>query len=371
MKLLFEVGSTCVGGAERVILRLAQGIKRLRPDWQLDCVVLTARGGLETEYQATFERLWPGPQRYEESGFILARLVAQHGYDVVHCIDSFEYTDFAARHCPHTAFLQNVFPNVAKSPYAPSLRWLKNQSNPYSAIVTEFKAQMAMLPRPGRSPHALECIPNGIDTEFWCPDDNANRLIDVLWVARTDPEKGIGVAMDLVPMLCNRGLNYVIVTSEPDGPRLRLLELERQTTTFHYLSRVSPIDLRDLYRRSKIFIQTSGVEGMPATPLEAAACGCWPLCSAVDGVKEVFEDTNYLLGGLPTASNFFEQITKRIDAVRYESFRYEPAEFHGDDWEPIGSRPARQLVLDRYSVDNMVNAYINLYERIHACGPTT
>jgi len=364
MKLLFEVGSTCVGGAERVVLRIAQGIKRLRPNWKLECVVLTARGGLETEYQATFPTIIDGPPRYEDSGLFMAKLIRERGYDVVHCIDSFHFTRIAAQWCNTVAFLQNVFPNVAKSPHGPNPTWLADQNNPYSAIVTEFKANMAMLPRPGRAPHALECIPNGIDTTFWCPPNDKNgeqankpRTIDVLWVARTDPEKGISIAMDLVPLLCNRGLNYVIVTSEPDGPRTRLLALEAAHPTFRYLWRLSPIDLRELYRRSKIFIQTSSVEGMPATPLEAAACGCWPLCSAVDGVAEVFEQHPAYLVGQP--------ITAELLASAVLGVLRQP------QWLPQGNAYARQLVLDRYSVDNMVNSYIDLYERINACGPTT
>ena len=231
---------------------------------------------------------------------------------------------------------------------------MRDTDNQYAAFVSEFQANLAMLPRPGRTPHAVECIHNGVDTDFWTPGDT-DRTIDVLWTARTDPEKGIGVAIDLVPILCSNGLNYVMVTSEPDGPRQRLLDLEREFPTFRYLSRLSPVDLREMYRRSKIFIQTSSVEGMPATPLEAAACGCWPLCSAVDGVQEVFEDAPFHLIDPPfAATKFAACITEAIEYIR--------SEYRND---------ARQLVLDHYSVANMVNGYIDLYERMAACGKTT
>lgn len=375
MKILFETGSTCVGGAERVVLRIAQAIRRNRPNWQLGCVVLCDRGGLEDEYRQTFPTMFDGPLNYRETGCHLASIARGGHYDVVHCIDSFEHTSFAAWQCPQIAFLQNVFPNVAKSPFAPSNEWLNDKDNPYCAIVTEFQANLNTLPRPGRRPHALRSIPNGIDTDFWCPDETADRHIDVLWCARTDSEKGIGIALALIPLLCDRGIKYGIVTSEPDGPADILRQEAINRPNFNWFSRLSPIELRAFYQSAKLFIQTSSVEGMPATPLEAAACGCFPLCSAVDGVAEVFGSqcrfllppqcspddwafaiTRVLTNPIPARYHYLDNggIRERIDLLP------------GWVWPSLGLGKARQWIVDNYSAEKMTDSYIALYEELVA-----
>lgn len=353
MKILFEVGSTCIGGAERVILKIARGIRKLRPDWELECIVLCDRGGLEQEYRDVFGSLMNGPRDYRDSGKHLARILHNRGYNIVHCIDSFEATRFAASLCPSVAFVQNVFPNVAVSPFAPNGSWLNDSESPYAAIVTEFAANLEHLPKPTRAPGILRAIPNGIDTDFWNFHPETIRTLDVLWCARTDKEKGIDTAMALAPMLARAGMSFTLVTSECDGPLDKLSELSMLYLGkgFRWQYRLRPEDLRTLYRKSKIFIQTSLVEGMPAAPLEAAACGCIPLVSAVDGVKEAFQRTDALLvDPTATAADWFDRIRDAMEL-----------------WvRPSNSDHLRSIVVNNYSLDKMVNAYIALYEEIAA-----
>jgi glycosyltransferase involved in cell wall biosynthesis len=361
MKLLYEVGSTAIGGAERVILRLAQGIRKLRPDWQLDAIVMCDRGGLETEYRETFPTLIDGPgpiDYFQSAGLALTKTVKAGGYDVCHCIDSFEQTAAAARVCPETRFVQNVFPNIEKSPFAPSAEWMGDSSLPYAALVTEFQANATRLPKIPRG--RVLTIPNGIDTDFWISGDRT-RDIDVIWCARTDPEKGIGMAMELVPLLCMAGLKYVIVTSESDGPqgKLRAMQNEWPSDFFHF-SQLGTENLRGMFRRSKIFLSTSQVEGMPATPLEAAACGCWPLVPSIDGLAECFgsprlDDNDEPIGPYQVSCFAYppETNTKELPEIIKGVL---------EDFLPF-PEPAREIAC-RYSVENMVNRYLALYESL-------
>lgn len=346
MKILFETGSTCIGGAERVVLRLAQGIRRLRPNWQVDAIVLAERGGLEQEYQQTFHHLidGPGESGYHLSGLAIAALVKEHGYYIVHCIDSFHLTGVAAELCPTTHFIQACYPNLKTSPFAPKQDWIDRQSQYYSAIVTEFQANLQYLKAPRRPPGILTAIANGIDTEFWTPED-CQRDIDVLWCARTDPEKGIETAMELVPLLCDKGLDYRIITSEYDGPTDKLTELATQYDNFTYYSGLPPTHLRAMFRRTKIFLSTSKVEGMPATPLEAAACGCWPIVPSIDGLEEVFGNRVW---PFTYPSTFSLAELERDITVALN--RFEP------DVLP--------KIAEEYSVEAMVQSYITLYTQL-------
>jgi glycosyltransferase involved in cell wall biosynthesis len=354
MKILFEVGSTAIGGAERVVLKLAKGLRRRFPQWGLDCVVLYEHGGLREEYEAAFDNLWPPPPRYADSGAYIANLVAEHGYQIVHCIDAFEHTCVAAQLCPRARFIQAVYPNVEKSPFAPAKDW---DVSGYSAIVTEFKANLERLPKPGRSPHILRAIPNGIDTDFWIPGID-RRCVDVTWCARTDEEKGIQTALELVPLLCSKGLVYRIVTNEADGPQADLAALKAEHPSFSYASALPAERLRHLLQQTKFFLSTSTVEGMPATPLEAAACGCWVMGWGIDGLLECFAEAHCLIPPECGTVNFAEIIDEFLVGVHNGRAK----DLAAPD-SPGGFGRMRKIA-EKYSLTEMIEKYVKLYQRL-------
>jgi glycosyltransferase involved in cell wall biosynthesis len=358
MRILFVVGSSRVGGAERVLLSLGEGIRERRPNWAIDILVLCDHGALHDEYLRVFRNVFDGPRLYHESGQRIVRLVEMHGYyDICHAVDSFHLISAAAEQCQKTHFIQAVYPNVTTSPYAPTPDWLANLANPYSAIVTEFQANLTRLPLPGRPPHILEAIPNGIDLDFWTPGE-CQRDIDVTWTARVHAEKGLSTAMDLVPLLCGQDLRYSIITSEPDGPQAELRDLATRWPTFSHAARLTPEELRSVFRRTKIFLSTSKAEGMPSTPIQAAACGCRPFVPAIDGLVEVFfGDSNERAFVQPPNDN---RLARHIlTLLRYEDAADNPG------WNGEGSRYARAIAM-RYSVDSMVQKYVDLYQTLLA-----
>lgn len=350
-RILFETGSTCIGGAERVLLRIANGLRSLRPTWKLDCVVLGERGGLDEEYNQAFNRVWSGPPHYANSWARIAELVSLVGYDICHCIDSFDLTAMAAKLSPKTHFVQNVFPNVRTSPFAPSKAWLETR-HPYSAIVSEFGANVGRILPPLRSPYLRVEIPNGIDTAFWNPGiPTRDRDIDVIWCARTDKEKGIEQAMELVPLLCEAGVEYRMVTSETDGPQEQLMQLVNAwPCKFGLHSTLTPVRLRGLFRRSKVFLSTSTVEGMPATPLEAAACGCWPYVPNIDGLTDVFAEYPEFRYASGTSAVDIATRIKQLVLGEY-----------GVRWMAEEDAVA---IAKRYAVSAMVDRYLVLYEKL-------
>ena len=254
MKVLHVSGSTDIGGAERVLARLARGLRQQRPDWTIEALVLCryGHGGLAQEYRDTYHEVLPGPALYEESQKRIMALIEERHYDLVHCIDSHHLTRMAAQWMNKTPFIQNVFPNVATSPFAPPKEWMENQNLPYAALVTEFKANADRLPRLPRG--EVLSIPNGIDTEFWTPE-LCRRDIDVVWCARTDAEKGIDLAMELAPLLWHHGLRYGIITSEADGPVDRLCWIRNMYSRQSY-RRAGRLRCRAQSQRSPVCVPT-------------------------------------------------------------------------------------------------------------------
>jgi glycosyltransferase involved in cell wall biosynthesis len=217
-----------------------------------------------------------------------------------------------------------------------------------------------LLPRPGRPPYILDVIPNGIDTNFWSPG-TSSRNIDVTWCARTDPEKGIAAAMALVPLLCSAGMEYMIVTSERDGPQDELKRLTLEWPTLHHCAALSPKELRGVFRHSKIFLSTSKVEGMPATPLEAAACGCHPYVPAIDGLVDVFESEAqhaFLYSPDMPPDHLAYRLCQLVKHPEIDDRQPD-----GAPSEAEGNHYAR-LAAERYSADNMVRRYLSVYDKL-------
>ena len=95
---------------------------------------------------------------------------------------------------------------------------------------------------------------------------------------------------------------------------------------------------------------------MPATPIEAAACGCWPLVPDIDGLAEVFgplmRDFTYSAADL-TAPKLAARIVGILD--------FRSAHISG----PTLGNANAQIIAGNYSIKALVDGYLRLYERIH------
>jgi glycosyltransferase involved in cell wall biosynthesis len=182
--------------------------------------------------------------------------------------------------------------------------------------------------------------------------------VDVTWCARTDEEKGIQTALELVPLLCPKGLVYRIVTSEADGPQEQLAALKAEYPSFSYASALPAERLRHLFQQTKLFLSTSTVEGMPATPLEAAACGCWVMGRGIDGLLECFAESHCLVPVEFTAKDFALAIEEFFQGV-YSGWVKDLA---APD-SPAGFGRMREVAV-RYSLEEMLIMYAKLYDRL-------
>jgi glycosyltransferase involved in cell wall biosynthesis len=92
---------------------------------------------------------------------------------------------------------------------------------------------------------------------------------------------------------------------------------------------------------------------MPATPLEAAACGCWPLVPEIDGLAEAF-------GGIRDFCYTPPQTALDLSARIRDTIAWCEQPIYND--AIINARS----IAARYSVEAMVEAYIGLYENLLA-----
>lgn len=126
----------------------------------------------------------------------------------------------------------------------------------------------------------IALVPNGVD-EFFSPGGEEEDYI--LFAGTLEPRKGID---DLV----------AVYESLPQPrPRLVIAGDRGWKTTFETIGYVTRDQLRDLYRRAKIFVYPSRAEGFGIPPLEAMACGAPVVATRVGAIPEFSGDAALLV----------------------------------------------------------------------------
>jgi len=216
----------------------------------------------------------------------------------------------------------------------------------------------------GFPPEKVHVIPNGVDTDRFCPRPEARaRLRTELGVAVDVPLCGIVAALrpeknhelflraaagvrDQVPTA-----HFVIIG---DGPRRGALEaLARDLgilQAVHFLGSRNDVDR--LLPGLDVFALTSHNEAFPVSILEAMSCGVPVVATQVGSVSEAVEDgaTGHLIPPGDRAAATGRLADLLIDRSRARCF----------------GRAARRRLLDRWSLEVMVRGYEQMVERIYA-----
>jgi glycosyltransferase involved in cell wall biosynthesis len=209
-------------------------------------------------------------------------------------------------------------------------------------------------------------LPNGVDTRAFFPPDGATRQaarrrlglpsedLIVLFVGRLDPVKALDVLLYawalLVPRTSQRP-TLALVGGGPEDKRLETLadQLDIRSSV-HF---AGPSDqVLDWYHGADLFVLPSHVEGLSNAMLEALACGLPVVATAVGGALEVIRhETNGLLAPPGRADALCDALLYLInDLTRARQL----------------GLAARQTILARYSLDVVVDQYVDLYASL-AC----
>jgi glycosyltransferase involved in cell wall biosynthesis len=118
-----------------------------------------------------------------------------------------------------------------------------------------------------------EVLSTGVDVLFFTPDwdRTPNSRVQVLFVGSLRPFKG--------PQLLLRAAStfpeadFVVVGDGIMAAELHARVRDQRLTNVTLTGSLSPVDLRDRYRRADIFLFPSRWEGSPKVLMEASACG--------------------------------------------------------------------------------------------------
>ncbi|MFH0849674.1 MAG: N-acetyl-alpha-D-glucosaminyl L-malate synthase BshA [Candidatus Bathyarchaeota archaeon] len=202
----------------------------------------------------------------------------------------------------------------------------------------------------------IRVIPNFVDTEVYYPApcevmEQPERDIVVAHVSNFRPVKRVDdlvYAMCMVTKMAPKA-KLMLIGDGPERHRVERLidkmDLRRNVVLTGYRS-----DVPDLLRCVDILVLPSETESAPLTILEAMSTGLPVIATNVGGIPEMVEDGR---SGFLVPLKHPEDIAEKI------------LELHGDreKLKRMGAA-ARETVVKRYSTENVVQQYLDVYRRV-------
>jgi glycosyltransferase involved in cell wall biosynthesis len=138
----------------------------------------------------------------------------------------------------------------------------------------------------------ISVIPNGVDTERFCPAENkvVGKQVKLLTVSRLISRKRIDLIIETVGRLRTKGLDVTLNIAGEGNLLSELTQLVnglKITDSVSFLGRISPDRMPAVYRDNDIFVMSSQHEGMSNAILEAMASGLPIVTTRCEGVNEL------------------------------------------------------------------------------------
>ena len=139
----------------------------------------------------------------------------------------------------------------------------------------------------------IDTLPTGYDADFWSPAGEKENL--VLTVAVCDsPERVRIKGIDLLFAAAARlpECPFVLV-----GIHETLIDdlRKRAPANLQVRGRIGWDELLGLYRRARVYCQSSVVEGLPGAVCEAMLCGCIPVGTNVGGMTTAIGNAGFMV----------------------------------------------------------------------------
>ncbi|MGQ0609448.1 MAG: glycogen synthase [Chloroflexota bacterium] len=230
-------------------------------------------------------------------------------------------------------------------------------------------------------PDRVHIIHNGIDSDFYHPDEGTAALerhgIDptvpyVLFVGRITRQKGIVHLVRAIRHL-DPGIGIVLCAGQPDTPEIGeemergVAEARAERSNVVWIGEmVSREEARQLYSRAAVFCCPSVYEPFGIINLEAAACETPVVASAVGGIPEVVVDGE--TGLLVPVDLRPDDPMSPIDPDRFElnlAGAINALMADAPTREVMG-RAARQRAVERFSWARIAEETVDLYRSLLA-----
>jgi glycosyltransferase involved in cell wall biosynthesis len=133
----------------------------------------------------------------------------------------------------------------------------------------------------------IELVPNGVDDVFFTPGGEEEDYI--LFAGTLEPRKGLDDLIDAWRALPRPRPRLLLAGGEGWGARIAD---EEGIARAGYVTRA---ELRELYRRARVFVYPSRHEGFGIPPLEAMACGAPVIATRTGAIADYAEGAALLV----------------------------------------------------------------------------
>jgi glycosyltransferase involved in cell wall biosynthesis len=212
---------------------------------------------------------------------------------------------------------------------------------------------------------AIHCLPNGVDIQQFQPIEPGARdglreslalpsqACVVLYVGRLEAVKGGDVLLRAWARLVDESGSRSLLLAMVGGgsERGRLIQLSRELGIASSVRFVGLSDrVSDWLHVADLFVLPSRSEGLSNALLEAMACGLPAVATAVGGTPEVIKDgMNGLLVPADDESALANALGHLVD---------------DPDLARLLGAAAYKTILEQYSMEAMVDRYVELYESL-------
>ncbi|MFN8522557.1 MAG: glycosyltransferase [Chloroflexota bacterium] len=366
LRVLHLLSGCTVGGCEQHVLSLISGLDRSRFEPWLACFeaepdeatpmvpMFRAAGARVVDLGASSRN---DPRAVARLGALLRR----QSFDVIHAHSL--RAELAMQICARFAAgrprllrgVHNVEDFYNRQPWAALAGWSARRLDRVIAI---SDAVLEHLVASGRVPREkLERIYYGIDPRPYAdiepPAPDADRPPTLLMIARLAPQKGHRVLFDALPAVLARVPDLVlrVVGHEEMSTRAELEAYARERGVAGAV-RFEGFrgDVPSLLEESDCFVLPSMWEGFGLVLLEAMAAARPVVASAVGPIPEIVQDG--VTGRLVPAGDAAALATALLEVLESRAL--------GRDMGIAG----RARALERFSIETMVDAMSELYERL-------
>lgn len=360
-RVLQALTSGGTGGTERMVSSLVERLDRSRVE---SVVSVLDNEGLTTDdlrAKGVTTHVLGGRGSYVGAVRRLAKLATEQHIDTIHAY-GFRMSLVARAALPLMPKRPTVihgirglhlgdWPDATSPATRLALRLERAGSRWVDLYVANSPAAIRFLTSAGLPEERFRLIPNGVDLSYWTPRETPRASRGPLFVsiANFRPVKRLDLIVAAASVLRDRHPEARMLLVG-DGPLRSALEAQvaalgvQHVVTF--AGALGPDRVRELLRDAAGCLLTSAWEGMPVSLLEAMACGCPVIGTAVPGIRDVVdhEDTGLLCP--PDAEAIAAACGRLLDAP--------------ETADQLRTR-ARARVAGRYSVERMVADHEALY----------
>lgn len=324
LRVMFVIGSMPIGGAERLLVELVQGMDAKRFAPSLCCLrepgplgeMLAEKIPVFSEFtDRSFDVFVLGP---------LARLMKDQQIDAVVTVGTGGDNMFWGRLAAHMANVPVVCSalHAAATDRTTRVEWVNRLLAPFTdAFIAITDTHRQLLVDQERCPaEKVHVIRHGIDIERFrrrSPDENLQQSLGI-WpdrptigvVAGLRPEKNLGMFLDAAArvMQYRRDVQFVVVGDGPARAGLIQHVVEQQLAdNVHFLG--ARDDVAEILTFFDIFLLTSNSENCPPAILEAMASEVPVIATQIGSISELVcnDKTGYLI-----APEDVEAATERV-----------------------------------------------------------